>query len=150
MKGKQQMIFETVAQLKLATLNAGQLVSTKGYYAPGDGGAADYIVAATQAVDGYGDHALAGGTVALLQFEESANVRQFGAKGDGSTDDSPAFLAALASPPVTIIVSGGTAGFVIDSDVLIPDGKTLKGGAGFFATICVRSGDFWGPIPWPR
>ena len=61
------MIFETVAQLKLATLTAGQLVSTKGYYASGDGGAADYIVAATQAVDGYGDHSLANSTVALLQ-----------------------------------------------------------------------------------
>ena len=68
MKGKQQMIFNTVAQLKLATLAAGKLVSTKGYYASGDGGAADYIVAATQAVDGYSDHALAGGTVAYRLY----------------------------------------------------------------------------------
>ena len=91
------MIFETVAQLKLATLTAGQLVSTKGYYASGDGGAADYIVAATQAIDGYGDHALAGGTVALLQSGGSVDVRQYGAKYDNATDDSAAHNAGLAA-----------------------------------------------------
>jgi len=90
------MLFETVAQLKLATLTAGQLVSTKGYYASGDGGAADYIVAATQAVDGYGDHALAGSTVALLQEGSLADVKQYGAKGDGTADDLPSLLAACA------------------------------------------------------
>jgi len=84
------MIFETVAQLKLATLTAGQLVSTKGYYASGDGGAADYIVAATQAVDGYGDLALAGGTVAILQIGYSLNVRQYGLAGDSGDDTLPA------------------------------------------------------------
>ena len=89
------MIFETVAQLKLATLTAGQLVSTKGYYASGDGGAADYIVAATQAVDGYGDHALAGGTVALLQVGTSVDVKLYGAKCDGVTEDAAAWQAAL-------------------------------------------------------
>ena len=97
------MIFETVAQLKLATLTAGQLVSTKGYYASGDGGAADYIVAATQAVDGYGDHALAGGTVALLQAGSLANVKQYGAKGDGATDDSASLQAACSAGGVVYI-----------------------------------------------
>jgi len=128
------MIFETVAQLKLATLAAGKLVSTKGYYASGDGGAADYIVAATQAVDGYGDHALAGGTVALLQFEESANVRQFGAKGDGVTDDTAAFQAAI---DYVYLLGGGVVHLPIGkhaiSQIEIPQRVILQGEAAGFS-----------------
>ena len=101
------MIFETVAQLKLATLTAGQLVSTKGYYASGDGGEADYIVAATQAVDGYGDHALAGGTVALLQVDASIDVKQYGVAGVSPNADRLALQAAFnaLSDGDTIIIS---------------------------------------------
>ena len=42
-------IFETVDQLKLARLTAGQQVTTKGYYAAGDGGGALYLIAGAQA-----------------------------------------------------------------------------------------------------
>lgn len=124
------MIFETVAQLKLATLTAGQLVSTKGYYASGDGGAADYIVAATQAVDGYGDHALAGGTVALLQPSTSADVKQFGAAGDGVIDDTAAFQAAIDS----LAGQGGKlevgAGKFLVSNVTVEDVSVVGVGVG--------------------
>jgi hypothetical protein len=125
-----KMIFETVAQLKLATLTAGQLVSTKGYYASGDGGAADYIVAATQAVDGYGDHALAGGTVALLQPSTSVDVKQFGAAGDGVIDDTAAFQAAIAS----LAGQGGKlevgAGKFLVSNVTVEDVSIVGVGVG--------------------
>lgn len=86
-------IFDTVTQLKKAKLTVGQLVQTQGYYAAGDGGGAAYIIAATQTVDGYGDHALANGNVALLQDGGVAIARQFGAKGDGVTDDAIALDA---------------------------------------------------------
>ena len=102
------MIFETVAQLKLATLAAGKLVSTKGYYASGDGGAADYIVAATQAVDGYGDHAIANSTVALLQSSALIDVRQYGAEGNGTTDDTAAIQAALDTDSTEVYFSEGS------------------------------------------
>ena len=91
------MIFETVAKMKLAKLTAGQIISTKGYYVAGDGGGASYLVAASQVVDGYGDHALAGGTVALLQSKGNIDIKQYGAAGDGVTDDTAAFQAAADS-----------------------------------------------------
>lgn len=73
------MIFETVAKMKLAKLTVGQIISTKGYSVAGDGGGASYLVAASQTVDGYDDHELANGTVALLQnkseFDTFANLQ---------------------------------------------------------------------------
>jgi hypothetical protein len=88
-------IYEDVASLKLASLTAGQIVNTKGYYTAGDGGQAEYLIAASQAVDGYGDHTLANGNVALLQFSGAVNVKQFGAVGDGAADDTAAIQAAI-------------------------------------------------------
>ena len=41
-------IFENVAAMAQAKLIAGQLVSTKGYYAAGDGGQADYLISTPQ------------------------------------------------------------------------------------------------------
>ncbi len=87
--------FENVAKLKLAKLKEGQFVETGGYYAKGDAGAARYLIVAPQAADGYGDHVLANGNVAVLQVEGEINVKQLGAKGDGLGDETSAIQAAL-------------------------------------------------------
>ena len=79
--------FINVAQMKLATLQAGQFVETGGYYVKGDAGQAKYLIVAAQAFDGKGDHELANGTVAVLQLNGNAyNPQQFGARLN--TDDS--------------------------------------------------------------
>jgi len=89
--------FDTVAKLKLAKLKEGQFVETGGYYAKGDAGAARYLIVTPQSFDGYGDHELANGNIAVLQGAGAVNVKQFGAKGDGVTDDTLAIQAALDS-----------------------------------------------------
>jgi len=77
--------FDTVAKLKLAKLKEGQFVDTGGYYVKGDGGAARYLIVTPQSFDGYGDHELANGNIAVLQGN-TLYAEQFGAKGDGTND----------------------------------------------------------------
>ena len=74
--------FDNVAKLKLATLTTGQFVETGGYYTKGGGGAAKYLIVTPQAADGYGDHVLANGNVAVLQIDgevdaEFTRVRRY-------------------------------------------------------------------------
>lgn len=85
---------DTVADMKLQSLAAGAVVSTQGYYAAGDGGGATYLTVAPQAFDGYGDHELANGNIAVLQTLSVVFADQFGVKGDGVTDDTLAQRAA--------------------------------------------------------
>ncbi|MDG1858280.1 MAG: hypothetical protein P8I94_04205, partial [Emcibacteraceae bacterium] len=57
-------------------------VTTKGYYTAGDGGDALYLIKTPQTFDGYGDHELANGNVAVLQLVNGAlSVAQFGGYG---------------------------------------------------------------------
>ena len=70
--------FINVAQMKLASLKEGQFVETGGYYTKGDAGQAKYLIVAAQAADGYGDHTLANGTVAVLQVGSAIDIKQFG------------------------------------------------------------------------
>lgn len=81
--------YASVNDMKADTkLTAGALVHTAGYYAPGDGGAADYIVqAGTLADDGGGVIALQNGLQAILLARGSIRYKQFGAVCDGVNDD---------------------------------------------------------------
>lgn len=90
--------FDTVSDMKSSVIPfpLGTILKTKGYYAIGDGGEADYIVSATVAVDGFGDHVIAG-AVAILKVDGWVSAKQYGLKGDRTTDDSAAEAALSAS-----------------------------------------------------
>ncbi len=93
--------FDTVALMKASSIEfpLGKTLITKGYYAVGGGGGAEYVTVAPQAADGYGDHTLANGNVALVHKPHSiVNALQYGAKADnGATDNTLAFAAAAAT-----------------------------------------------------
>lgn len=75
----------------------GKTLETGGYYTKGDAGKAKYLIVAAQAADGYGDHTLANGTVAVLEVDKNnVALEQWGAKGDGVQDDLLNLNAAYA------------------------------------------------------
>ena len=84
-------VFNSVEELKASQLISGQYAETLGYYSKNDGGNAKYII-----VDGMYDEndveyiPLNNGKFAklLTKYDNSTvNVKSFGAKGDGLTDD---------------------------------------------------------------
>lgn len=72
----------TTNDLSSAKLTAGQIVRTKGYFTPGDGGGADYLIAASQPVDNDVDHDLANGNVALYQAPQTVTNKSIGGTQD--------------------------------------------------------------------
>jgi hypothetical protein len=100
-----EIVFDTVADMisgtlpggESITLAVGQTVKTKGYLAEGDGGDNTYeIVAAATGTDDGGSFIDLNVLQAKALFPKGIyNVRQWGAVGDGSTDDSAAINAAF-------------------------------------------------------
>lgn len=93
--------YNSVADMKLdSELKAGQVCKTLGYYSINDGGGAYYTIrekADGNVDDGGSVHELANELVAELIVENgTVNVKQFGAKGDGVTDDTAAIKAAVS------------------------------------------------------
>lgn len=111
--------FENKAALVAATLTAGQIVSTKGYYTAGDGGQGTYLIASSQSVNEYSDHTLANGNVALLQDRGLINVLQYGAKNTLPLgfDSQPHIQAALDDATSGDGINGNAA------EVFVPAGN---------------------------
>ena len=107
-----------VAEMKTRPLKSGQLAETLGYWVAGDGGGAKYLIVDPQSFDGYGDHQLVNGNIAVLQVEGAGNLRQYGAKFDGVTDDSNSITAAEAA----------NSNNEIEGDRLSPDEYATFGG----------------------
>ncbi|OQY25511.1 MAG: hypothetical protein B6244_14945 [Candidatus Cloacimonetes bacterium 4572_55] len=126
-----ESIYNTVADMKLATIPAGQLVETKGYYEAGDEGGGRYLIKDTAIVDEEIDFSLAGGTFAVLQYGiASINAGSFTNKtvtvgsggGYATINDALAYLSKYApvykAAGVTATINLLT-GFVMAEQVLV-------------------------------
>ena len=125
-------IFNSVSDLQAASLTAGQLTQTKRYFDGQDGGGATYLIKTAVdyagTPDEYGDHSLANGNVAVLQTEGVVNVRQFGATGDGVTDDTAALQAAIDAGVKTYFPAGT---YKVTSTITFP----TTGGSAAYRTL---------------
>lgn len=91
------------------------IIHVLGYYSAGDGGEAFYSV---DSVDkGVNSFLLANGKYANQIIKDFVGVRQFGAKGDGVTDDTASLNKALSSGAGTVILDGGD--YVTSSSLII-------------------------------
>lgn len=91
--------YDTIALMKADTkLKEGYHVKTKGYYEANDGANAEYIIVDDDSLvdDGGSIHVLTNGLRAKLIVNDNVNVKQFGAYGDNTHDDTQAFLNAVA------------------------------------------------------
>lgn len=91
--------FDSIASMKGAKLADGDYATTSGYYVYGDGGGADYRIVDDSNLtdDGATVHTLSNGLKAVLIIKDNTiYVKQFGARGNGSTNDSTAIQKALA------------------------------------------------------
>nr|DAT43815.1 MAG TPA: Pectate lyase [Caudoviricetes sp.] len=105
------------------TLMPGMVAHTLGYHNTGDGGGANYMIRVMKSEDMNDEsgriHSLINGTVAEMLFDSIADVKKFGAYGDGLHDDTSAVKRALRSLPLggTLFFPSGT--YLITSTINI-------------------------------
>lgn len=102
-------------------------ITTSGYYTAGDGGGATYLVVNTEpSVPASAKRSLAGGKWLLLA-PQPYHLWQFGAKGDGVTNDSP----AVNDANTVLFDRGGGALACVGGRWLLDDNIRMKRGVLF-------------------
>ena len=123
------VVFDNIAEMKSSSLEIGQLVKCKRYYALGDlveGLEFECVAGGTGTDDGGSFHDLANGNQAQLISSGTLNVRQFGAVGDGTTDDTIAFEnIAVVSNSIYISVTENS--YKLSRAITLEDGTEIFG-----------------------
>lgn len=119
--------FSDIATMKKCNLKVGEVCETLGYYTVNDlGGSKYYIIDDDSLIeDGGNIHNLDNGLKAKLIVENNCvNIKQFGAIGDGVSDDSNSINTALKTFNNVYIPSGR---YFIDETIKMRIDTTLKG-----------------------
>lgn len=128
-------IIQNIAELKLRKGRSGTIVEVSGYYSANDGGGGKYQWdnTSTATDDGGSVIAVTGVTTGrwIAIFDDNiVNVKRFGAKGDGSTDDYNSILKAIQSGykyiyfPSGTYLTGTTIG--VDTSNIVFDGNGVN------------------------
>lgn len=121
--------YDTVADLEGSNVPAAiNNIRTAGYHSSNDGGSAMYTRADSEPSHAGKIQSNDGAWWELVAVNGFADVRQFGAKGDGTTDDSTAVTNALnysSSEGVTVFAFPGT--YLLSSAVTVPAFARLFG-----------------------
>lgn len=129
--GEQVIVADDIASMKsMLSLEDGQLVRTRGYYAPGDGGGARYFITSSTSYvgtpDGYVDHDLtASGHVAVLDASQGIDMLQAGVQS--GTDCTAHVRAAYAKEAKDYFYNGDMAPIIDCDDSNYPTTKFSGG-----------------------
>lgn len=127
---KNQVQVTNIAALRALDTTVYKNAATRGYYAESDGGDGSYVIDPldTTSADNGGSVIVAtdGGRWKLLH-DGTVTMLQFGAKPDGTTDNTARFVAAMAATGVTVVrLPKGTLEYATGA-FTIPVAKSLRG-----------------------
>lgn len=146
--GASQSVVDTVASLRLLTGLSGQNIATLGYWSSGDGGKNNYYYSTTSTATDNGGTvikptAVSGAGRWLAVNPYAVYARQFGAKGDGSTDDTTAIQAAIDNSLGSVIFEAGVyvcTTLTINKRVMFLGMRGTNAGANVWPRIYLKNG----------
>ncbi|MGK3157105.1 hypothetical protein ACCY75_01220 [Enterobacter kobei] len=126
----------SLQQLLTFNVQAGYVYETDGYYSPGDGGGARYLISSTQGDIPELAYLCSNGLYAILQHNGTISIEQLGGKGvslgQTATDDSwPAFYKAYQIKrahlfDLSLEFIAGKSAYYCSKPVLLTTGMTLR------------------------
>ena len=124
---RSSVVVNNIADLRVLSKLLYKNAQTSGYYTAGDSGGSSYYLDTTDttSADNGGTVIVAtdGGRWKMKPFI-SASVRQFGAKGDGATDDTARVQAAMTACR-DVFVPPGT--YMLNTTIFVPSSTTIHG-----------------------